>query len=112
MSGVTEAAAVIPTRLNLEERVHALAQGDTQNILMLRSSFKEAMAECGVDMRAILVVLRKGRCVQEPWPDQYGDWRVMMRRKVADRRVDVEVAIRDDHLVCTATCAEKAREVP
>ena len=111
MSGVTE-AAVIPTPASLEQCVRDLAQGDSRHVLMLRPSFKDRMDECGVDMRAVLVVLRKGRCVLKPWRDQYGDWRVMMRRRVDDRRVHVEVAVRGDHLVCTTTCAEKAEEAP
>ena len=50
-------------------------------------------------MRQALEVLRKGRPVSGPALDEYGDWRIKLTRKVAGRRVQVVVAVKEKHLV-------------
>ena len=73
------------------------------NIRMEIPHFQDRMVERGIDMRSVLEVLRKGRSVGPPELDQNGDWRVRMRRKAAGRRVNVVVAVHDDHVDCITT---------
>ena len=61
------------------------------------------MAERGINMRMVLEVLRSGRAVGHPKRDEFGDWRLQVRRKVAGQRVDVVVAVRADHIECITT---------
>ena len=67
--------------------------------------FQNRMIERGVDMRSVLEVLRKGRPFGPPEKDENGDWRIRMRRKVAGRRVEVIVAVHDEHVDCITTWA-------
>jgi hypothetical protein len=39
--------------------------------------------------------LRKGEGISGPTKDQYGDWRIKVRRYVAGRRVQVVVAVKE-----------------
>ncbi len=50
-------------------------------------------------MRQILEVLRHGRAVSDPAADRYGEWRIKLKRRVAGRRVQVVVAVKEDHIV-------------
>ena len=86
----------------LAERVHALA-ADSFNVRMGEPHFRESMTKRGIDMRSVLEVLRTGRAVGSPELDEYGDWRIRMRRKVAGRRVHVVVAVCADHVECITT---------
>ena len=88
---------------NLEERVVQLSTGDTRNV---RMSEPHLGIECwseGSTWRSVLDVLRHGRFVGSPELDEYGDWRIEMRRKVAGRRVHVVVAVGAGHLECITT---------
>ena len=90
---------------DLEARVHALSAADSLNVRMSEPHFKDRMLERGVDMRSVLEVLRTGTSVGSPELDDYGDWRIKMRRKVAGRRVDVVVAVCANHVECITTWA-------
>ncbi|MYA87932.1 MAG: DUF4258 domain-containing protein [Boseongicola sp. SB0662_bin_57] len=81
----------------------ALAAADSANIRMDLPHFQERMIERDIDMRSVLEVLRKGRPFGLPELDEYNDWRIRMRRKVAGRRVAVVVAVHDDHIDCITT---------
>ena len=70
---------------------------------MSEPHFRESMVERGIDMRSVLEVLRHGRVVGRPEEDEYGDWRMKMRRKVAGRRVYVVVAVCAGHVECITT---------
>ena len=87
------------------ERVQALSTADSLNVRMNEPHFKERMMERGIDMRLVLEVLRRGRAVGHPKLDEFGDWRITMRRKVAGRRVHVVVAICADHVERITTWA-------
>lgn len=110
MSGVTEAAVIpfpkrwqdVPTRDSLAEHVRTIALGDSRRVFMTCSAFKEALEQLDVGTRSAFEVLRTGKCTHPPYKDQYGDWRVVMRRKVAGRRIFIEVAVRADCLICIA----------
>src|SRR5579884_250259 len=83
-----------PTLAELVERVHELAK-DTGNIGFLHPHLRERMAQRGKTMRDILETVRKGEGSSGPTLDQYGDWRIRMRRFVAGHRVQVVVAVRE-----------------
>lgn len=92
-----------PSADELVERVHALSLADSLNVRMGEPHFRESMLNRGLDMRSVLEVLRRGRPVGRPNLDEYGDWRIEMRRKVAGRRVHVIVAVCDDYIECITT---------
>lgn len=50
-------------------------------------------------MRQVLETIRKGCPVGSPQLDQWGDWRIKLRRKAAGRTVQVVVAVKTDHFV-------------
>ena len=110
MSGVTATAVIpfpkprqgSPARCVWTERVQMLAHADSRYVLMHAATFQRSLEELDVDMRSALEVLRNGKCVKGPYQDRYGDWRGIMRRKVAGRRVYIEVALRSESLVCIA----------
>ena len=90
----------VPSAKQLAERVHALSLADSFNIRMGEPHFRESLIERELDMRSVLEVLRRGRAIGRPNLDDYGDWRIEMRRKVAGRRVHVIVAVCADHIEC------------
>jgi len=61
--------------------------------------FRLRLAERGLNMRQVLETVRKGSAVGVPTLDQWGDWRIKLRRKVAGRRVQVVIAVKADHFV-------------
>jgi hypothetical protein len=61
--------------------------------------FQQQLVERGLNMRQVLETVRKGCPVGTPTLDQWGDWRIKLRRKVAGRRVQVVVALKADHFV-------------
>lgn len=90
---------------DLVERVQSLSNEDTLNIWMEEPHFRDQMVKRGIDMRSVLEVLRHGRLVGNPKLDEYGDWRIEMRRKVAGRRIHVVVAVCAKHVRCITTWA-------
>lgn len=54
------------------------------------------MIQRGITMRQILEVARKGEAVSGPTLDEWGDWRIKLRRKVAGRRVQIVTAVKAD----------------
>ncbi|WP_029030320.1 DUF4258 domain-containing protein [Salinarimonas rosea] len=87
-----------PSRQELEARVRALAQ-NTGNINFEAPHFQERLQERGILMRQVLDVLRNGEAIHGPTKDQWGDWRIKMRRLTAGRRVQVVVAVRETELI-------------
>ena len=92
-----------PTADQLASRVHSLALADSLNVRMNAPHFKQRMMERGINIRLVLEVLRSGRAVGRPELDEFGDWRIRMRRKVAGQRVTVVVAVCADHIECITT---------
>lgn len=88
----------IPTASEMETLVHELS-ADTKNILFDSPHFQQRLRQRGLSIRQVLEVLRKGCVVSGPTQDQYGDWRVKLKRLVAGRRVQVVVAIKTDEVV-------------
>jgi hypothetical protein len=61
--------------------------------------FRQQLVERELNMRQVLETVRKGCPVGVPTLDQWEDWRIKLRRRVAGRRVQVVVALKEDHFV-------------
>ncbi len=92
--------AEAPSADQLVSRVHSLALTDSLNVRMSEPHFRQRMRERGITVRLVMEVLKSGRAVGRPELDEFGDWRIHMRRKVAGQRVNVVVAVCADHVEC------------
>ena len=72
---------------------------ETTNLRFDHPHIQRRLVVRGITMRQILDVLRQGRATSGPTMDEYGDWRIKLKRRVAGRRVQVVVAVKEDHLV-------------
>lgn len=100
MSGVVVPFSLNPAPPDLKDlaaKVRVLAK-NTSNIRWDNPHVQQRMGERSITMRQALEVLRKGKEATGPTQDQYGDWRIKIKRKVAGRRVQVVVAIKEKHL--------------
>lgn len=82
---------------DLVQRVHRLSL-DSANIGFMSPHLQERMKQRGKTMRDVLEVLNKGEGIQGPNLDQYGDWRIKMRRCVCGKRTQLIVAVRDNDI--------------
>jgi Domain of unknown function (DUF4258) len=80
-----------------ESRVHELAKVSA-NIHFSHPHFQARLTERKVTMRQVLEVLRKGCVIDGPTVDKWGDMRVKLQRKVAGRRVQIVVAVKEKYL--------------
>ena len=96
----SRARAETPSADQLVSRVHSLALADSLNVRMSEPHLKQRMRERGINVRLVMEVLRSGRAVGRPELDEFGDWRIHMRRKVAGQRINVVVAVCADHIEC------------
>ena len=90
------------TRPDAEALIHELAK-ESRNLAMEAPHFRERMRERGITMRQVLETLPEGRVDSEPTKDQYGDWRCVVKKRCAGRRVRVVVAIHDRSLLYGVT---------
>lgn len=89
-----------PSVEELTDRVRKMASDpETDNIRFDHPHFQERLARRNKTMRQVLEVLRHGVAVDKPKLDEFGDWRIKLRRKVAGTRVQVVVAVKDTHIV-------------
>jgi hypothetical protein len=86
---------VPPTLKELVERVRHLMQ-DSENIGFMNPHVKQRMKQRGKTMREILEVLKKGEGVKGPDLDEFGDYRIKIRRCVCGKRTQVVVAVREN----------------
>jgi hypothetical protein len=86
-----------PTRDELVGRVRRFV--DEDRVGFDHPHFQERLVERAITMRQVLEVLKHGVGVQGPTLDQYGDWRIKLRRMAAGRRVQVVVAVTEDFAV-------------
>ena len=82
-----------PSADDLIEQVHKLAQ-DSENIRFYVPHAQQRMRERNIGIRQKIEVLRAGDHASGPVQDQYGDWRIKLRRMVAGKRVQVVVAVK------------------
>ncbi len=59
--------------------------------------FQERLEKRNVSMRQVLDVIKNGEPVGGPKLDQWGDWRIKLYRKTAGRKVQVVVAVKENH---------------
>ena len=91
-----------PSRDELVQKVRALA-ADTTNLRFDHPHVQQRLAERRIAMRQVLTVLRQGNATSGPTLDEHGDWRLILKKRVAGRRVQVVVAVKEDHLVVVTT---------
>ena len=60
---------------------------------------QERMVTRGITMRQVLEVVNKGEGVSGPTKDQWGDWRIKLKRLVAGRKVQVVLAVTETRCV-------------
>lgn len=87
----------MPSREELVARAHAHAKGgkigfDSPHVQL-------RMSQRGLTMRQVIEVAKSGHGVSGPTRDQWGDWRVKLRKVVAGRRVQIVVAVKQDETV-------------
>ncbi|HEX9647835.1 MAG TPA: DUF4258 domain-containing protein [Alphaproteobacteria bacterium] len=87
-----------PTRPELVSKMRELIK-DSTNIRYNHDHIKMRFNQRNIIMRHVLDTLRYGRVISGPTLDKYGDWRIKLTRRVAGRRVQVVVAIKEDHVV-------------
>lgn len=75
------------------EHVRELAI-DTSNLSFDAPHFQKRMSERGITMRQVLSTIRKGELVDGPKKDDHGDWRIKIRRRVAGRKTQVVLVVR------------------
>lgn len=81
----------------LVKRTHELAK-NSENVSWDCPHAQQRMSERGVTVRQILDVLRQGKGIDGPTLDQYGDWRIKLKRFSCGRNVQVVVVVRNDFL--------------
>jgi hypothetical protein len=85
---------VAPSLVDLVNRVRILAK-DSDNIGFSSPHLKDRMKSRGKTMREILEVLKRGEGVKGPDLDEFGDYRIKLRRCVCGKRTQVVVAVRE-----------------
>lgn len=81
-----------PSREELLALLRELAN-DTINMRIDAPHVQDRMEKRHISMRQVLDVVRNGEVIDGPKLDQYGDWRLKLKRLSAGRRVQVVVAI-------------------
>lgn len=89
-----------PSAQQLLTRIRQMAEPGTDRIGFDQPHFKQRLAERHINMRQVLETLRKGSPVGEPSLDEWGDWRLKLKRLVAGRRVQIVVAVKADYCEC------------
>jgi hypothetical protein len=83
-----------PTLKELVDRVRELSK-NSDNIGFMSPHVQQRMKQRGKSMREVLEVLKKGEGVKGPDLDEFGDYRIKLRRSVCGKRTQVVVAVRD-----------------
>ena len=81
----------------LVKKVHELSQ-DSRNVSWDIPHAQERMQQRKVTIRQILDVLRSGKGIDGPTLDQFGYWRIKLKRYSAGRIVQVVVVVKKDRL--------------
>ena len=68
------------------------------NVYINTQHVKERMRERNVSIRQVLDVLQNGRGIDGPTLDQYGDWRVKLKRYTCGRVVQVVVVVKHEYI--------------
>lgn len=93
-----------PSRPEAEEAIHRLAKENKFSLGGVfqtdegefTSDFELKMLERGFTMTQVLQTIKEGVVNQGPAPDEYGEWRCRVKRRLAGQLVRVVVAIASD----------------
>jgi hypothetical protein len=89
-----------PTADQLVIRIRQMAEpGQMGGMRFDHPHFRERLVERGLNMRQVLETVRMGCATGAPTLDPWGDWRIKLRRAVGGRKVQVVVAVKNDHFV-------------
>lgn len=80
-----------PTRAEFQARVRTRIQED--RIIFDERHFVEQISDRGLTTRQVYDVLAFGAVIEDPYLDEFGEWRALMKRKVAGVRIKVAVAL-------------------
>ena len=86
-----------PKLRELTDRVHQLAK-ENPDCINYSLHLQDRMRQRGKTMRDILETLKKGEGVKGLGVDEYGDFRIKLKRCVAGKRIQIVVAVRDKDL--------------
>jgi Domain of unknown function (DUF4258) len=89
-----ESRKATPSLVDLVNHLRILAK-DSDNMGFLNPHVRERMKVRGKTMREVLEVLKKGEGVKGPDLDEFGDYRIKLRRCVCGKRTQVVVAVRE-----------------
>lgn len=70
----------------------------SENVFWDNPHVQLRMKQRKVTTRQMFDVLRSGKGIDGPTLDQYGDWRIKMKRYTAGRVVQVVVVVKKEHL--------------
>jgi hypothetical protein len=87
-----------PTADQLVARVRAMSL-ESERMRFNHPHFQHRLRHRKLNMRQVLEAIRKGCPIGAPTLDEWGDWRIKLRRKAAGRKVQVVVAVKTDHFV-------------
>lgn len=87
-----------PTASELVERVRELA-ASSANVDWSHPHFRGQLAKRKLTMRQALDVLAQGEAAEIPCLDDYGDWRIRLKKVSAGRPVSLVVALHDNRVV-------------
>ena len=86
----------VPTRDELVNHLREMVK-DLDNMKWIGTHFPDRLRQRGLSMRQIIETVKHGVCVSGPTLDEWGDWRIKLRRMVAGRRVQVVIAVKKSH---------------
>jgi len=87
-----------PTAEQLVGRIRAMSL-ESERMRFEHPHFKERLLHRKLNMRQVLETIKKGCPVGVPRLDQWGDWRIKLKKMAAGRTVQVVVAVKSDHVV-------------
>ena len=87
-----------PTADQLVTRIRAISK-ESDRLRFKHPHFQARLRLRRINMRQVLETIRKGYPIGTPTLDEWGDWRIKLKRKAAGRTVQVVVAVKADHIV-------------
>jgi hypothetical protein len=89
---------VTPTADQLVARIRAMSL-ESERMRFDHPHFQRRLLQRKLNMRQVLETIKKGCPIGVPRLDQWGDWRIKLKRRAAGRKVQIIVAVKADHFV-------------
>jgi hypothetical protein len=86
-----------PLAKDLARRVHKMLRDG--KMVMPHPHVKQWLLSKNITITQMLTTIEQGTTVGDPVLDDRGDWRITLRRLAAGRKVQITVAVKDDHFV-------------